>query len=85
MAFKKLALAIAVVCASLLNTADAQQVYRCTKAQRVGDICPALYAPVCAWLPNKNCPNKSGKHVTYGNSCEACHDKKVESYVNGEC
>ncbi|MAG24025.1 hypothetical protein CMI47_00450 [Candidatus Pacearchaeota archaeon] len=57
----------------------------CDEASREGDVCIALYEPVCGWAGEDiNClvwPCAS----TYGNSCEACHDENVDYWTSGEC
>ena len=40
--------------------------------------CTKIYKPVCASLKNKT-------HRTFANSCEACNDRSVISYVEGQC
>ncbi len=40
--------------------------------------CPEIYRPVCGLL-------RDNSHRTYSNSCMACADKRVKSYVDGQC
>jgi hypothetical protein len=42
------------------------------------EMCSQQYDPVCGQL-------SGGDSQTYSNWCSACSDKKVESYVPGEC
>ena len=42
------------------------------------EICQMIYMPVCGTL-------NDGSHKTYSNSCVACSDKDVNSWVMTEC
>lgn len=51
--------------------------------------CTAMYDPVCATRDTGircvTTPCPSTEQKTMGNSCSACSDPKVISYVKGEC
>jgi hypothetical protein len=53
------------------------------------EMCTALYDPVCATRDTGirciTAPCPSTEQKTMGNSCSACNDPKVMSYVPGEC
>ena len=53
------------------STAEA---YQCTQHNREMPMCIKIYKPVCA-----------DNGYTYSNSCIACMDPDVESFVDGEC
>lgn len=53
--------------------------YYCTEKERDIDVCIMLYAPVCGYNANEQIIE------TYSNSCFACADISVESWINGEC
>jgi len=61
------------------------QVFLCTPATRLGDVCVDIYQPVCGYRPDLNCLTTPCNHITYPNRCEACHDSDVVSYTKGEC
>ena len=42
------------------------------------EMCAQLYQPVCATL-------KNGSQKGYSNSCSACSDVDVDSWIEGEC
>jgi hypothetical protein len=42
------------------------------------EMCMEIYQPVCG-------TSKDGSHRTYGNSCHACADAAVISYLPGAC
>ncbi len=58
---------------------------KCTSEQREATACALEYNPVCGWSgPEIQCfdyPCAS----TYGNICQACADKNVAYYIEGEC
>ncbi|MBW6461741.1 MAG: hypothetical protein K0B07_01725 [DPANN group archaeon] len=59
---------------------------KCTDDQRNVDMCITLYDPVCATV-NIQCittPCDSIKE-TFSNSCAACKNPLVSSYLSGEC
>jgi hypothetical protein len=58
----------------------------CQPDQRNADVCIKIYAPVCGKV-NVQCIKAPCYPVeqTFGNSCEACANPLVESYVSGEC
>ena len=80
-------LVLLVICCSFVLSVSANKkvVYTCQDADRQGNICPMIYSPVCGYRPSVACFTIPCKHVTYGNSCQACHDSLVESYTTGEC
>ena len=53
------------------------------------EVCTAQYVPVCATRDTGvrcvTTPCPSTERKTMGNSCSACSDPKVISYVPGEC
>lgn len=61
-------------------------VTECLPGQRNADVCTKEYQPVCAKV-NVQCIRAPCNPVneTFGNSCEACKNPNVESYVTGEC
>ena len=63
-----------------------KEVTLCQPSQRQGDVCFALYDPVCAKV-NIQCVTIPCDPVnqTFSNPCEACRNPLVESYTNGEC
>jgi len=61
------------------------QGFLCSAQSRQGDVCPDIYAPVCAFRFDVTCQNSACFYITYPNSCEACHDPNVQGYVDGEC
>lgn len=58
----------------------------CTKEQRGAEVCAEIYAPVCATVEIQciKAPCNPVKQ-TFSNTCEACKNSLVKSYVNGEC
>ena len=59
---------------------------RCTDEQRNVDACIEIYQPVCATV-NIQCITTPCDPIkeTYSNSCTACKNPLVYSYINGEC
>lgn len=58
----------------------------CTSELRKGDACIALYQPVCGWFdPEEIQCFRYPCAQNYGNSCEACHNKNVVYWTDGEC
>ena len=58
----------------------------CTPESRRIEACTAIYAPVCGWFdPNQVQCIRYPCAQTYGNSCEACADEKVQTWIQGEC
>jgi len=57
----------------------------CNPKSREGSACIALYKPVCGWFGQNIQCIKYPCASTYGNSCEACHNKDVEFWTEGEC
>lgn len=57
----------------------------CTAESREGEFCTKEYRPVCGWF------NESIKCVAYpcaitaSNPCEACQNKQVDYWTEGEC
>lgn len=58
----------------------------CTPEQRNVDICTKIYKPVCATVQIQ-CIKAPCYPIeqTFGNTCEACSNSLVNSYVEGEC
>ncbi|MDO8584739.1 MAG: hypothetical protein Q7R85_01300 [bacterium] len=58
----------------------------CAAEQREATACIALYQPVCAKI-NIQCIKAPCNPVnqTISNSCEACKNSLVESYISGAC
>jgi hypothetical protein len=46
----------------------------CTEEEKAAEMCTMDYTPVCG-----------DDGVTYGNKCQGCASKKIETYVPGEC
>jgi len=63
-----------------------QNVTFCTQKQRNADVCPMIYDPVCAKV-NVQCVKAPCNPVyeNFSNSCVACINEVVESYIKGEC
>ena len=58
----------------------------CTTEQRKADACIALYQPVCGWFdPEEIQCFKYPCATTFSNSCEACRNKNVVYWTDGEC
>lgn len=59
---------------------------KCTDEQKGIQFCTQEYAPVCGTI-NVQCITTPCDPVreTFGNSCGACSNELVESYVPGEC
>ena len=62
------------------------QITNCLPEQRNSEVCIKIYQPVCAKV-NVQCIKAPCPPMvqTFGNSCEACANPLVESYVEGEC
>jgi len=69
-----------------LNELEANKTILCTEEERKGDVCIEIYDPVCAKV-NIQCIKAPCNPIyeTFSNSCIACHNQLVESYVKGEC
>jgi len=67
-------------------SAGTKEITLCTKDQRIGDVCFDIYDPVCAKV-NIQCIKAPCDPIyqTYPNSCEACRNFLVDSYIKGEC
>ncbi|OGY94339.1 MAG: hypothetical protein A2406_02905 [Candidatus Komeilibacteria bacterium RIFOXYC1_FULL_37_11] len=68
---------------------DSQQnvaVIYCQPEQRQAEVCTTIYSPVCATV-NIQCIKAPCDPIkeTFSNSCVACQNSLVESYVTGEC
>lgn len=59
--------------------------FKCKPSDRKGLICPEIFQPVCGFRPGIRCFTTPCTHVTFSNSCFACHDTTVVSYTIGEC
>ncbi|HLC60214.1 MAG TPA: hypothetical protein VJJ52_02185 [Candidatus Nanoarchaeia archaeon] len=58
----------------------------CTAESRKGQMCIALYKPVCGWFdPARIQCIKYPCANTFSNSCVACQDDKVLYWTEGEC
>lgn len=59
---------------------------KCTEEQRGAEVCTLDYSPVCATV-NIQCITEPCDPVqqTFSNTCGACSNPLVESYVSGEC
>lgn len=66
--------------------ADASKGGYCTESQRNAEICTADYTPVCATV-NIQCIKAPCNPVqqTFSNSCNACKNSLVNSYLVGAC
>lgn len=80
-------LMLLVICCSFVLSISANKkvVYNCQDTERKGNFCTMIYFPVCGYRPDIACLKAPCHHVTYGNSCQACHDEYVQSYTTGEC
>ncbi|MFH1398687.1 MAG: Kazal-type serine protease inhibitor family protein [Candidatus Woesearchaeota archaeon] len=47
---------------------------KCTEEEKAAEICTLDYTPVCG-----------DDGITYGNKCQACASKQIDSYSPGEC
>lgn len=58
----------------------------CTPAEKMGEVCPEIYAPVCGWNdPDKIQCIKYPCAQTYSNRCFACHEENVLYWTEGLC
>jgi len=59
---------------------------KCTPQQKEADECIQIYQPVCASV-SVECIKAPCDPIkqTFSNSCTACSNSRVDSYVNGEC
>lgn len=59
---------------------------RCLSEQRNVDICIEIYQPVCATI-NIQCIKAPCNPIkqTFENSCKACTNTLVSTYITGEC
>ncbi|MDD2657056.1 MAG: hypothetical protein PHD04_00110 [Candidatus Pacebacteria bacterium] len=66
--------------------ADASKGGYCTADQRKADVCTQDYSPVCATV-NIQCIKAPCNPIqqTFSNSCNACKNSLVSSYLVGEC
>lgn len=58
----------------------------CSEESREAEVCAEIYAPVCADL-KVECITAPCEPVPtdYVNSCFACAEERVQSYISGEC
>ena len=58
----------------------------CSDSQRNIEACIQIYDPVCGYL-NVECLTEPCdlQPQTFGNSCVACSNERVEYYIEGEC
>jgi len=68
------------------NGDESSAEFKCLPEQRQGEVCIELYDPVCAKV-NVQCIKDPCPPIrqTFPNSCQACINPLVESYVKGEC
>lgn len=60
--------------------------HACDASDRQGDVCPAIYQPVCGWFNDSQIQCLSYPCAqTYSNSCEACHNSQVAYWTSGAC
>lgn len=57
----------------------------CTPDSRNAEVCTLEYQPVCGYFNQTIQCIKFPCADTYSNGCEACRDRKVEYWVEGEC
>lgn len=57
----------------------------CTTESRNAQVCNDIYQPVCGWFSQNIKCIKYPCANTYSNSCNACQNKDVEYYIDGEC
>ena len=53
--------------------------HHCTAEEKAAEICTMEYMPVCGYT------SPGAKIKTYGNDCQACADKLVGYWIEGEC
>ena len=65
---------------------NSESIFYCAKEQRDADVCVQIYDPVCAKV-NIQCIKAPCDPINqiFSNSCEACKNSLVESYIRGEC
>jgi hypothetical protein len=68
------------------ETPGKPEVINCTSEQKGAEACIELYAPVCASVQIQ-CITTPCEPIqkTFSNSCFACSEHSVDSYVEGEC
>jgi len=71
---------------AILPPSSSSEIIRCSAESRKGDMCPAIYGPVCATV-NVQCIKAPCPPIqqTFPAPCEACHNPLVSEYVPGEC
>lgn len=69
-----------------IKDSSADSSTECRPEQRNAEVCTALYQPVCARV-NVQCIRAPCNPIreTFSNSCEACKNPLVESYIEGGC
>ncbi|CAD8078751.1 unnamed protein product [Paramecium primaurelia] len=67
------------------SSTTSNTIYKCDIPKSDSPICPAVYKPTCGlFIPSIQCL-KAPCGRSFGNECEACSDKNIESYFYGEC
>ncbi|MEK6927141.1 MAG: hypothetical protein AABX11_01790 [Nanoarchaeota archaeon] len=66
------------------GTEQALEKNYCNDNQREG-ACIQVYSPACGWFNQSIKCIKYPCAQTYGNGCQACLDKNVEYWTQGEC
>lgn len=70
----------------IIDSQPEAAVIYCQPEQRQAEVCATIYSPVCAKV-NIQCIKAPCDPIkeTFSNSCVACQNSLVESYVSGEC
>jgi hypothetical protein len=66
-----------------LNSSDGR-IY-CTVEQKKPQVCPHYYSPTCGYFSKKIPCYTNRCYQFFSNSCFACLDSKIDSYIPGEC
>ena len=67
-----------------LNESNENRNY-CSDESRKGLFCAQVYQPVCGWFNSQiKCIRYPCAEI-YSNSCVACHDGKVDYWIEREC
>ncbi|CAD8171285.1 unnamed protein product [Paramecium octaurelia] len=67
------------------TTSKGNTVIKCDIPKSDSPICPAVYKPTCGLFNSSIQCFKAPCGRSFGNECEACSDKSVDSYFYGDC
>ncbi|CAD8082203.1 unnamed protein product [Paramecium sonneborni] len=67
------------------TTSNGKTIYKCEIPKSDNPICPAVYKPTCGLFISSIQCIKEPCGRSFGNECEACSDKNIDSYFDGEC